>query len=41
MQKVFFGGEHTSLKHAWVEGALESAIRTALEVVAVTDALGE
>jgi monoamine oxidase len=41
MQKVFFAGEHTSLKHAWVEGALESAIRTALEVVAVTDVPGE
>jgi monoamine oxidase len=29
---VFFAGEHTSLKHAWIEGALESAIRVALEV---------
>lgn len=29
---VHFAGEHTSLKHAWVEGALESAVRTAVEV---------
>lgn len=29
---VFFAGEHTSLKHAWIEGSLESAIRSALEV---------
>jgi hypothetical protein len=29
---IHFAGEHTSLKHAWVEGALESAVRTALEV---------
>jgi monoamine oxidase len=29
---VHFAGEHTSLKHAWVEGALESAVRAALEI---------
>lgn len=29
---VHFAGEHTSVKHAWIEGALESAVRTALEV---------
>jgi monoamine oxidase len=29
---IFFAGEHTSLKHAWIEGALESAIRVAQEV---------
>jgi monoamine oxidase len=29
---VHYAGEHTSLKHAWIEGALESAVRTALEV---------
>ncbi|MBC7778353.1 MAG: FAD-dependent oxidoreductase [Phycisphaerae bacterium] len=29
---VFFAGEHTSLKHAWIEGALESAIRASLEI---------
>ncbi|MFT5821745.1 MAG: monoamine oxidase [Crocinitomix sp.] len=34
---VFFAGEHTSLKHAWVEGSLESAIRVAQEVKQETD----
>jgi monoamine oxidase len=29
---VFFAGEHTSLKHAWIEGALESAVRVSLEL---------
>jgi monoamine oxidase len=29
---VHFAGEHTSLKHAWIEGAIESAIRAALEI---------
>jgi monoamine oxidase len=29
---VHFAGEHTSLKHAWIEGALESAVRASLEV---------
>ena len=29
---IHFAGEHTSLKHAWIEGALESSIRAALEV---------
>lgn len=30
--RVHFAGEHTSLKHAWIEGAVESAIRAAIEV---------
>lgn len=30
--RVHFAGEHTSLKHSWIEGALESAVRVALEV---------
>ncbi len=30
--RLHFAGEHTSLKPAWVEGALESAVRAALEV---------
>lgn len=30
--RAHFAGEHTSLKHAWIEGAIESGIRTALEV---------
>ena len=29
---IHFAGEHTSLKHAWIEGAIESAIRVALEI---------
>jgi len=29
---VHFAGEHTSLKHAWIEGAIDSGIRTALEI---------
>ncbi|MFI0780481.1 flavin monoamine oxidase family protein [Streptomyces sp. NPDC021212] len=29
---VHFAGEHTSLKHAWIEGALESAVRAATAV---------
>jgi monoamine oxidase len=29
---VHFAGEHTSLKHSWIEGALESAVRTSVEV---------
>lgn len=32
---LHFAGEHTSLKHAWIEGALESAVRAALEVNAL------
>jgi monoamine oxidase len=29
---IHFAGEHTSFKHAWIEGAIESAIRTAKEI---------
>lgn len=29
---LHFAGEHTSLKHAWIEGAIESGIRAALEI---------
>lgn len=29
---LHFGGDHTSIKPAWIEGALESAVRTALKV---------
>ena len=34
---VHFAGEHTSLKHAWLEGSLESAIRVAEEIKEVVD----
>lgn len=37
---VHFAGEHTSLKHAWIEGAIESAVRAALEVDAAPVAGG-
>lgn len=30
--RIHFAGEHTSLKHAWIEGSIESAIRVALEI---------
>jgi monoamine oxidase len=30
--RIHFAGEHTSLKHAWIEGSIESAIRAVLEV---------
>jgi monoamine oxidase len=33
--RLHFAGEHTSLKHSWIEGALESAARVALEVSAL------
>jgi monoamine oxidase len=30
--RVHYAGEHTSLKHGWIEGAVESGIRVAKEV---------
>ena len=30
--RVHFAGEHTSLYHAWIQGALESGIRAAKEI---------
>ena len=30
--KAHFAGEHASLKHAWIEGAIESAVNAALLV---------
>ncbi|NRB42612.1 MAG: FAD-dependent oxidoreductase, partial [Pseudomonadales bacterium] len=38
---LHFAGEHTSLKHAWVEGSLESACRVALELKAIEQAVKE
>jgi monoamine oxidase len=29
---VHFAGEHTSLAHAWIQGAIESGLRYAIEV---------
>jgi monoamine oxidase len=30
--RIHFAGEHTSLDHRWIEGAVESGIRTASEI---------
>ena len=30
--RVYFAGEHSSLYHAWIQGALESGIRAAREI---------
>jgi monoamine oxidase len=30
--RIHFAGEHTSLAHAWIQGAIESGLRAALEV---------
>ena len=30
--RIHFAGEHTSLDHRWIEGAVESGIRTAIEI---------
>ena len=30
--RIYFAGEHTSLTHAWIQGAIESGLRTALEI---------
>lgn len=33
--RIFFAGEHASLTHTWMQGALESALRAVREMVAV------
>jgi monoamine oxidase len=35
--RVHFAGEHTSLCHAWIQGAIESGLRAAREVHAASD----
>jgi monoamine oxidase len=30
--RVHFAGDHTTLRHAWIEGAIESGVRVAVEV---------
>jgi monoamine oxidase len=35
--RVHFAGEHTSLCHAWIQGAIESGLRAAREVHAATE----
>ena len=36
--RVYFAGEHCSLYHAWIQGALESGIRAAREINERSDA---
>jgi monoamine oxidase len=38
--RIHFAGEHTSLYHAWIQGALESGIRAAREIHEAPDAFG-
>ena len=33
--RIHFAGEHASLHHAWIQGAIESGLRTALEINAL------
>jgi monoamine oxidase len=35
--RLHFAGEHTSTKHGWIEGAVESAVRVASEICARVD----
>ncbi len=37
--RIHFAGEHTSLYHAWIQGALESGIRAAKEIHEAPEAL--
>ena len=30
--RIFFAGDHTTLYHGWIQGAIESGIRVAVEV---------
>lgn len=30
--RIHFAGEHASLAHAWIQGAIESGLRAAVEV---------
>ena len=32
--RIVFAGEHTSLSHAWMQGALESGLRAVTDVLA-------
>ncbi len=34
--RIFFAGEHTSLTHTWMQGALESALRAVREMLAAS-----
>ncbi len=30
--RIYFAGEHTTLYHGWIQGAIESGIRSAAEI---------
>ena len=30
--RLYFAGEHTSLCHAWIQGAIESGLRSAYQI---------
>ncbi len=30
--RIYFAGEHASLEHAWIQGAIESGLRAAWEI---------
>ena len=30
--RIHFAGEHASLSHAWIQGAIESGVRAAAEI---------
>jgi monoamine oxidase len=30
--RIYFAGEHTSLAHAWIQGAIDSGLRAAYQV---------
>jgi monoamine oxidase len=34
--RIYFAGEHTSLAHAWIQGAIESGLRTASQIHALS-----
>ena len=36
--RIYFAGEHCSLYHAWIQGALESGIRAARQIHETADA---
>jgi monoamine oxidase len=35
--RIHFAGEHASLSHAWIQGAIESGLRSAAEVASTVD----
>jgi monoamine oxidase len=34
--RIYFAGEHASLYHAWIQGAIESGLRAASEIHALS-----